>query len=150
MVAGAQKPRIRSISMSQVFGNGEWLNGGPPGSSPAPWRIYSKDADIVKPADTWVFVDEHPDSINDSALAVICTGNQASDPQSSSIIVDYPASYHNGACGFSFADGHSEIHKWLGSAIKPPVRGVVIPNAGAGNDSWVDMHWMAARTTVRQ
>jgi len=24
-----------------------------------------------------------------------------------------PASYHNGACGFTFADGHSEIKKWL-------------------------------------
>jgi prepilin-type processing-associated H-X9-DG protein len=24
-----------------------------------------------------------------------------------------PAIYHNGACGFSFADGHAETHKWL-------------------------------------
>ena len=23
---------------------------------------------------------------------------------------DIPASYHNGACGFSFADGHAELH----------------------------------------
>ena len=29
--------------------------------------------------------------------------------------VDLPASYHNGACGFSFADGHAEIKKWLDS-----------------------------------
>ena len=28
-------------------------------------------------------------------------------------IVDYPASYHNGAGGLSFADGHSEIRKWV-------------------------------------
>ena len=27
-------------------------------------------------------------------------------------IVDYPASYHNGTSGFSFADGHAEIKKW--------------------------------------
>jgi prepilin-type processing-associated H-X9-DG protein len=26
---------------------------------------------------------------------------------------DLPASYHVGACGYAFADGHSEIHKWL-------------------------------------
>jgi prepilin-type processing-associated H-X9-DG protein len=25
----------------------------------------------------------------------------------------YPASYHNRAAGISFADGHSEIRKWL-------------------------------------
>ncbi|HAO67942.1 MAG TPA: hypothetical protein DCR17_14795 [Verrucomicrobiales bacterium] len=24
-----------------------------------------------------------------------------------------PANYHNGACGFSLADAHSEIKKWL-------------------------------------
>ena len=27
---------------------------------------------------------------------------------------DLPGIYHNRACGFSFADGHSEIKKWLG------------------------------------
>src|SRR5207302_8474038 len=35
---------------------------------------------------------------------------------------DIPASYHNGACGFSFADGHSEIKKWRSAASKFPVR----------------------------
>jgi prepilin-type processing-associated H-X9-DG protein len=33
-------------------------------------------------------------------------------------IVDVPATYHNGACGFAFADGHSEIHKWVDQAMK--------------------------------
>jgi prepilin-type processing-associated H-X9-DG protein len=53
--------------------------------------------------DTFVFVDEHPDSINDGAFF---------SPQSKSQFVDIPATYHNRACGFSFADGHAEIHKW--------------------------------------
>jgi prepilin-type processing-associated H-X9-DG protein len=98
-------------------------------------------------------VDEHADSINDGALAVACTGNQEGDPQSSSVIIDFPASYHNGACGLSFADGHSEIHKWIGTTIKPPV---VLNNSGGlalggpANDSWVDMHWMAFRTSVHR
>jgi prepilin-type processing-associated H-X9-DG protein len=55
--------------------------------------------------DTFVFVDEHPDSINDGAFYA---------PQSKSQFVDVPATYHNKACGFSFADGHAEIHKWQG------------------------------------
>ena len=44
------------------------------------------------------------------------------------MIVDYPASYHNRAGGFSFADGHAEIKKWR---IHEPVprlkRGQTIP-----------------------
>ena len=34
---------------------------------------------------------------------------------------DLPAGYHNRACGFSFADGRSEIHKWLDATTCPPV-----------------------------
>jgi prepilin-type processing-associated H-X9-DG protein len=36
-------------------------------------------------------------------------------------IVDFPGSYHGGACGFAFADGHSEIHKWLDRRTTPPI-----------------------------
>jgi prepilin-type processing-associated H-X9-DG protein len=57
------------------------------------------------PTDTWVFVDEHPDSMNDAGFF---------NPQSKTAPVDVPASYHNGAGGFAMADGHAEIHKWVG------------------------------------
>src|SRR6266550_9151716 len=60
-VGGVPRPRVRSISMSQVFGNGGWL--------PVPnWRTYSKLSNIALPTKTWVLVDEHPDSINDAAF----------------------------------------------------------------------------------
>ena len=36
-------------------------------------------------------------------------------------LVDYPASYHNNAAGIAFADGHSEIHKWLDPRTVPPL-----------------------------
>jgi len=143
------KPRVRSISMSQVFGRGEWLNKSftayPPGQKV--WRIYDKQSTIVIPTKTFVFVDEHPDSINDSAFANACTG---ADTQGGAFIVDMPASFHNGACGFSFADGHAEIHKWRGSKIKNArVRYAIMPlPVGAAGDSWVDVQWMAENTTV--
>ena len=35
---------------------------------------------------------------------------------------DLPASYHNGACGFSFVDGHAEIKKWKSPTSIYPVR----------------------------
>ena len=132
-------PRVRSNSMSQVFDNGFWL--------PAPnWRTYGRLTDIVLPAKTWVLVDEHPDSINDAACAV-----QIAPPGSATAqIIDFPASYHNGACGLSYADGHSEIHKWIGSKIKAPVTytGTMGLNVSALPDSVNDIIWWSSVTTV--
>ena len=137
-VSGQRRPRVRSNSMSQVFDFGSWLPAGP-------WRVYAKTAQIVNPAKTWVLVDEHPDSINDAACAV----QMAKEGATSAQIIDFPASYHGGACGFSFADGHSEIHKWIGSKIKAPVTytGTMPLNVGAG-DSVKDIIWWSSVTTV--
>jgi prepilin-type processing-associated H-X9-DG protein len=139
-VAGESKPRIRSISMSQVFGLGGWLPA-------ANWRTYDKLTALVIPAKTWVLVDEHPDSINDAAFAVQCDG---ADKPSTAVIMDFPASFHGGACGFAFADGHSEIHKWRGSKIKAPVRyrDMALELNVAAGDSWLDVNWIAENTTV--
>ena len=62
--------------------------------------------------------------------------------------VDVPASYHNGACGYGFADGHSEIHKWLADRTKAPVRFVDYSRVGgpAGADPR-DWRWVSERTT---
>jgi prepilin-type N-terminal cleavage/methylation domain-containing protein/prepilin-type processing-associated H-X9-DG protein len=140
----AGTPRIRSISMSQVFDFGGWLPGG---TTPTTYRLYGKDGDIVRPSNTFVFVDEHPDSINDAAFAV----QMIEEDKTSGNIIDMPASTHNGACGFSFADGHAEIHKWVGRTIKQPARYV---NAGAAlnipaKDSLVDAKWLSRNTTIR-
>jgi prepilin-type processing-associated H-X9-DG protein len=125
-----------------VFGGGFWL-------PIANWRTYDKQSVIVLPSATWVFVDEHPDSINDAAFANQCNG---ADKPGSAQIIDMPASFHNGACGLSFADGHSEIHKWRGSKIKNSrVRYAVMGlPVGPAGDSWVDVNWMMENTTVRK
>ncbi|MEO8426716.1 MAG: type II secretion system protein [Verrucomicrobiota bacterium] len=133
-----QVQRVRSNSMSQVFDDGTWL--------PSPtWRVYRTMTSIVNPVKTWVLVDEHPDSINDPAFAVQMAKPDAKTAQ----IIDVPASYHNGACGFSFADGHAEIHKWRGSRIRVPVKNkdLALP-LGAAGDSLKDVLWMSENTTV--
>lgn len=130
-------PRVRSNSMSQVFDYGSWL----PTSR---WRTYSKLSHIVIPTKTWVLVDEHPDSINDAACAVQIALPGARTAQ----IIDFPASYHNGACGLSFADGHAEIHKWRGSTIKAPVRNVSMALNVPARDSVQDIIWWSEHTTV--
>jgi hypothetical protein len=65
---------------------------------------------IPLPADIFVFLDEHPDSIDDGYFV-----NRAYRHEWH----DLPASYHDrGAC-FSFADGHSERHCWRSSTTMP-------------------------------
>ncbi len=137
-VKGQKLPRVRSNSMSQTFDEGFWLPA-------AKWRTYAKGSDIVIPTKTWVLVDEHPDSLNDAACAVQMPVPGAKTAQ----IIDFPASYHNGACGFAFADGHSEIHKWKGSKIQAPAKynGTLSLNVPAG-DSVNDIIWWADNSTV--
>jgi len=141
VASGRTWPRVRSNSMSQVFGFGSWLTS-------VNWQIYDKASTIVLPAKTFLLVDEHPDSINDAAFA---TQSDGADRAGTAYIVDFPASYHNGACGFSFCDGHSEIHKWLGMKIKAPVRynAYLALDVPAG-DSWMDVSWMARNATVHR
>jgi prepilin-type N-terminal cleavage/methylation domain-containing protein/prepilin-type processing-associated H-X9-DG protein len=99
--------RIRSISINQMFRTPETK--GDVWTASPPWRIYKKSADMSRPGpvNLWVFIDEDPDSINDAAYAVRLGGE--------TMWQDGPANYHGGACGFTFADGHSEIHKWRDS-----------------------------------
>jgi prepilin-type N-terminal cleavage/methylation domain-containing protein len=148
---GIKRPRVRSNSMSQVFSRGEWLDSsGGTDSLSTKWRVYNKLSNIVLPSKTMVFVDEHPDSINDAAFAVTEAGNQPTDAAGAAYIIDFPAAFHNGAAGFSFSDGHSEVHKWLGSKIaKAPVTYTgTLPLRVPAADSWIDAHWMAENATV--
>src|SRR5947208_2643236 len=83
------------------------------------YRVIKKLGDFINPgpAMTFVFIDEHEDSIDDGWFAVDMRERGAA-----TIIANYPASYHNGAGGLSFADGHAEIHKWLDPRTKIKVR----------------------------
>ena len=63
-------------------------------------------------------------------------------------IIDYPASYHNGAAGLSFADGHAEIKKWLDPRTIVKVKFVLMPlNVASANNR--DMVWLSDRTTIK-
>ncbi len=138
---GQKVPRVRSNSMSQVFDNGGWL----PGSQ---FQTYDKLSVIRNPAKTWVLLDEHPDSINDAAFAVKMALPSIPSTMGDIRIIDYPASFHGGACGLSFADGHSEIHRWRGSAIQVRVTGQLMPLNQPAGDSAKDILWFSDVTTV--
>jgi prepilin-type N-terminal cleavage/methylation domain-containing protein/prepilin-type processing-associated H-X9-DG protein len=139
-VGGTPKDRLRSNSMSAWCG----MDQGKPtwfGNSP-PWRMFLKSTDFVKASDTWVLVDEHPDSMNDGFFCV--NMNQAPNLANAQL-PDCPASYHNGACGFSFADGHSEIHKWVDSRTKPKITRTGYNPGDHKNNQ--DVKWLWDHTT---
>jgi len=135
---GARGSRVRSISMNGFAGDVDRINAG---LNPS-WKLYLKITDITAPppAMCWIFLDEHPDSINDPLFSVLMTPG--------ALWTDVPASYHNGACGFSFADGHSEIRKWLDARTIQPVLHRN-PSAGNGLFSPRDMLWLQQRTNGR-
>jgi prepilin-type N-terminal cleavage/methylation domain-containing protein len=129
-MAGGPMPRVRSVSMNNYVG-----------AESRTWTIASRyklctiAAQIKWPADMFVVLDEREDSIND--------GWFGADPDTLYQIVDYPASYHGNAGGLSFADGHSEIHKWRDSRTMPVlVSGQALPlNKYLGGDR--DVLWIA-------
>ena len=131
--------RARSVSMNSAVGT-RWYSAGvgtgapapPPGVKPGDpvgggwlvdpyndqqtaYRTYGKMSQITVPgaSDLWVIMDENPDTINDGSMAVCM------QPW----LIDYPAHYHNGGAGISYADGHSEVHKWLDAFSSPIISG---------------------------
>jgi prepilin-type N-terminal cleavage/methylation domain-containing protein/prepilin-type processing-associated H-X9-DG protein len=110
------------------------------------FRKFTKMSDMVDPGPTktWVLLDEHPDSMNDGFFVV----DMRPYPNlGGASLVDCPASYHNGACGFAFADGHSEIHKWLDKRSRPPVKKTGY-TAISGNPANPDIKWLWDHTTA--
>ena len=147
-------PRVRSVSMSGAVGTkstvpgqpvgGEWLDGGP-NSGQTVWKTYGKTSQMnaPTPANLFVIMDEHPDSINEGALMVQCTGTG-----SAAKIIDYPASYHNLGVSVSFADGHAEIHKWHDPRTSPPTTytGLLSLNVPSPNNQ--DVTWLQQHTSA--
>jgi prepilin-type N-terminal cleavage/methylation domain-containing protein/prepilin-type processing-associated H-X9-DG protein len=137
--SGQSYPRVRSMSMLSWFNGADAAGFGPPG-----YLVYAKATQVVNPgpAMTLVFVDERADSINDGEW---CTSMVGWDPYqpASWYIVDIPANYHGGACGFAFADGHSEIHKWRDVVLT--IRMGHGPNTPAPNSK--DAYWISEHST---
>jgi len=142
-------PRVRSVSMNAYVGT---RFDGTPGSENRPYtggyRQFIRETDIPSPARTWVTIDEREDSINDGWFAV---DMNSYDPQRSAghIIVDYPATYHNRAGGLSFADGHSEIRKWVDGRTAPVLRfGQALP-LGQPSPNNRDIDWLQERSSIK-
>ena len=119
---------------------GYWDAGGP-------WRVYTKFSEMLDPGPTmtWVLLDEREDSINDGYWVTLMQGYP--DKPQLFYIVDYPASYHNRAGGFSFADGHSEIKKWQDSRTTPNLKSGQSLQLNVASPNNRDVLWLQERCT---
>jgi prepilin-type N-terminal cleavage/methylation domain-containing protein/prepilin-type processing-associated H-X9-DG protein len=131
--------RSRSISMNAMVGDaGSFLQGRTNINNPD-YEQYLKLGDLVSPAGIFVFIEEHPDSINDGYFL-----NKGAAPG----WTDLPASYHDGSANLSFADGHGEIRHWVVPSTKPPARpdAAGLPFALKPNER-TDFNWVMWRTS---
>ena len=149
---GTKISNARSVSMSQAVGtnpyrrgnvavDGPWLDGNHSHALNQKWYTYGKTSQLVRPgaANTIVLVDENKYSINDGGFATVgpnITPNYR--------MVDWPGIYHSGACGFAFADGHSEIHKWKDSRTYLTSNASSVPTQTGNQDIW----WMSVKSSA--
>ena len=146
---GVRYPRVRSLTMNNWLGR--YLPNGSLGALVYPgdnaYRINVKLSNLTDPppVQTFVFIDEREDSINDCVFYV-GMGRRGSDAH----WIDLPASYHNGAAGLSFADGHAEIKRWRDSRTMPRLRPdqPLVPNFPSPNNP--DVAWLQDRATGRK
>jgi prepilin-type N-terminal cleavage/methylation domain-containing protein/prepilin-type processing-associated H-X9-DG protein len=131
LLGSKQYPHVRSMSMNA------WMQPLPLHDTTPPWnngsddkklRIFTKEGDLTVPgpANTWVFVDENPSSINDGWMVEDPTEPDIDSPE----WVDLPASYHTGACGMSFADGHAVIKLWHDRTVLKQQATVITDGSG--------------------
>jgi len=117
------KERVRSVSMNAFSGTDADASG------LGMWRGWKKTTDpaIRGPTDLLVLLDEHPDSINDAYWIATLNGYGGAYGW-----CDLPATYHNGACGFAFLDGHSQVKRWTGKLRSGEWTGVKYQDRHAG------------------
>jgi prepilin-type N-terminal cleavage/methylation domain-containing protein/prepilin-type processing-associated H-X9-DG protein len=140
--AAGYTERTRSYSMNAMLGNaGSLIQYGVNQNNPN-YRQFFTLSSIPNPANIYVFLDEHADSINDGYFLNV---------PDEDFWYDLPASYHNGACNFAFADGHVELHKWQSSDTMKPAE-----PEGAGlplritEAARIDYNWISDRTSVER
>jgi prepilin-type N-terminal cleavage/methylation domain-containing protein/prepilin-type processing-associated H-X9-DG protein len=138
--------RLRSYSMNAMVGNAGIISASGANTNNPGYKQFFKTTQIPRPAEIFVFLDEHPDSIDDGYFLnkdrspTYGTGDQWTD---------LPASYHDNSTSFSFADGHAALHHWKEvNTIRPAQPDAAeLPIAIPASAS-VDFDWMLEHMSI--
>ncbi len=131
--------RSRSISMNAMVGNaGAFMDGDDNRNNPD-YHQFWKVSEFASASQTFIFIEEHPDSINDGYFL-----NRAANPEWN----DLPASWHHGTANLAYGDGHSENHRWVDPLTTRPSRpdGANLPIL-LGERDRTDFYWLLKRTS---
>ena len=128
-LGGRKLQRTRSVSVNGFMNGQSWHTD----LMAKTWRTFRKLSDITSPSQMFVFIDEREESVDDGYILVAMEPDKRWG--------NLPAVYHNGAGGLSFADGPSEIHRWLDpNTLRPGVAGDRIAPR--------DVPWIQERGTI--
>ena len=135
IMSGQKHDRIRSYAMNAFAGAQNYPSGAP--ANAALWTM--NDLRWLSPSETYIFIDQHEDSIVDAAF--LHQGPHGREPAG---WTELPASRHGRSGTLSFADGHVEAHKWLDSTTILPAKRIhqsVIPESrGMRDPEWLRQH----------
>jgi len=139
-VAVGWSERVRSISMNAMIGDaGQFSQSGANVNNPE-YKQFFKVTQVPKPSQIFLFIEEHPNSIDDGYFL---------NKFDSQTWLRLPASWHRGAANVSFTDGHLETHRWLMARTRQAVQPglaylpIWVPSAEA-----VDFNWLMSRTST--
>lgn len=158
-VNGVVKPRIRTMSMNLYVGGFAWTD--PLVGSASGWafangysiyhRMSEFGASSAAPADKiFVFLDMREDRVNWGNFMTDMSGYSPADPSAYTFTTDLPGSYHDMACGFSFADGHAEMKRWLDPRTIPAYSPITDPYATPASPNNQDIAWLQDHSTRPQ
>src|SRR6266699_582330 len=149
-VNGIQRPRVRTMSMNLYVGGFDGTDGNWPFADA--YCIYTKlnqiSGGLPSPgaAKTWIFLDMREDRVNWGNFMVDMTG-YPDQPSQYNFTTDLPGYYHHFACGFSFADGHSEIHRWRDPRTTPPLGSLSQSGNIISSPRNLDVAWLQDHST---
>jgi len=139
-VIGSLSRRTRSYSI-ELWLNVDVLNGTvevTANSSPFNLRKHTQMVD-PPPSQTWVFSDEHANTIDDGIFVIGSPWAFPADPELD-FWSSFPADRHGNGANLSFADGHVQHHAWRFHRTNIPSRKSqqIIKNP----DDLADLKWL--------
>jgi len=133
--------RVRSYSMNAMVGDAGELSAEGHNENNPHYVQFFRLTDIPLPAEIFVFVEEHPDSINDGYFL-----NRFYDKH----WIDLPSSDHSGAAPFAFADGHAQLRRWQdASTLQPQAADSIEFPVAVSAGEVTDWSWVMQHTSIR-
>jgi len=118
-----------------------WLNNGGNYWNGTDWgyQTFYKLSQMMRPgpSSTFVFIEENPYSIDDGYFAI--------QPNETTLWWNAPAVYHGLSSVLSYADGHSEPHKWSDNNMIKANSVNITATTGCGDLAWLNERSSAPR-----